>query len=183
MTHKNTIKATLLTALIAPISLPSASLQSSEWQAPNPCRSDAGFNDFDFWLGSWSVTDSNTNKLAGTNKITKVENGCLILEHWTSATGGTGQSINYYNPLTKRWRQVWVASAGYSIDFSGSIKDGSMIMEGNIFYYNNSRTYPFRGTWTPIEGGYVRQSFEQFDPSSNSWQPWFDGLYKKVMSE
>ena len=58
-----------------------------------PCSQDA-YKQFDFWLGTWEVSTPN-GAVAGTNEITSEENGCLILEAWTSATGGTGQSYNY----------------------------------------------------------------------------------------
>lgn len=154
-------------------------------QTPPPlmCETDPAFRDFDFWLGDWRVTATQGGQFAGTNRITKVENSCLIREEWTSVgNGGTGQSINYYNPLTKKWRQVWVSggAGGYSIDYEGGLKEGSMVMEGTIYYYAQATEFPFRGTWTPNEDGTVRQFFEQFDPEANQWNPWFDGLYVRA---
>lgn len=65
--------------------------------APLDCAGSAEHRQFDFWLGEWLVADAKGTP-QGLNRITMAENGCLLVEQWTSATGGTGQSMNYYDP-------------------------------------------------------------------------------------
>jgi hypothetical protein len=121
------------------------------------------------------VHDPN-DTLAGHNTITAVQRGCALEEQWQSVRGGTGHSINYYQSGDDRWRQVWI-DAGYSvIDISGGLRDGAMVQEGSIHYLNTGKTHPFRGTWTPLEDGRVRQFFQQRD-DKGEWQTWFDGFY------
>lgn len=145
------------------------------------CKTDPAFRAFDFWVGDWTVTNRANGKLAGTNKITLIEDGCALREEWINTAGGTGQSLNYYNPATGKWRQIWISagSGGYSIDYDGTVKDGTMKMEGTIYYYAQGTTAPFRGAWTPEADGTVRQLFEQYDSTTKSWQVWFDGLYER----
>lgn len=69
---------------------------------PRPCAA-AEFRQFDFWLGQWDVFNPAGQKI-GTNSITSIDGGCVLLESWTSARGGTGHSFNFYEPATKRWR-------------------------------------------------------------------------------
>ena len=38
--------------------------------------------------------------------------------------------------------------------------------------------HPFRGRWTPLEDGRVRQLFQQQD-DEGVWQTWFDGYYSR----
>jgi len=140
------------------------------------CDFDISFNAFDFWLGNWKVFDNETGELAGTNSIQKLEAGCLVLEKWTSAAGGTGTSVNYYNPVTKQWRQLWVSAGRYSIDIVGGLQDGSMQLTGSIYNFGGGEDR-FRGTWTPAEDGSVRQFFEQFNAGTQEWDVWFDGRY------
>ena len=46
---------------------------------------------------------------------------------WTSIQGGTGSSMNYFDPVERQWRQLWVAG-GYSIDYTGGLNEtGSMV--------------------------------------------------------
>ena len=143
------------------------------------CAADPAFRAFDFWIGAWRVIDQTTGNHAGTNIIKSVEAGCALQENWRNTAGITGRSINYYNPITKKWRQLWVAAGAYSIDIEGTFHNGSMQLEGTIAYYGTLQSFPFKGRWTPILDGSVRQYFEQYDPSQQQWQPWFDGLYTK----
>lgn len=150
-------------------------------KAPEPiCESKQGFFDFDFWLGEWNVyTNDDKRVFQGSNSITRHHKNCLIMENWTSAQGGTGSSMNYYDPVEDQWRQLWVAG-GYSIDYTGGLdENGAMSLAGSINYYKSGKSFPFRGTWTPNDDGSVRQFFEQFNPETKSWAVWFDGVYVK----
>ena len=43
-----------------------------------------------------------------------------------------GMSMNYYDSLTEKWRQVWIAS-NYSIDIGGGLNEvGAMVLEGQL---------------------------------------------------
>jgi hypothetical protein len=148
---------------------------------PKPlCETEEHFNDFNFWVGEWNVySNDEARTLQGTNSITKHHNNCLIMENWTSVQGGTGRSMNYYDPVEDLWRQLWVAG-GYSIDYTGGLDaDGAMVLAGKINYYSAGNSLAFRGKWTPNADGSVRQFFEQQNPDTSEWSVWFDGLYVK----
>lgn len=150
-------------------SLP-AQEQASETGIPakSICKTGAHFSDFDFWIGEWNVYSNDEKKtFQGSNSVTRQHKDCLVMENWTSATGGDGSSMSYYDPVEDQWRQLWVAG-GYSIDYSGGLNDsGSMILTGKINYYKTDQSNRFRGTWTPNADGSVRQFFERFDPQEN----------------
>ncbi len=74
-------------------------------QDAQPACTDDIYRAFDFWLGEWDVALPNGDR-AGVNSITAEENGCLVLERWRSASGGTGQSYNFYDPAAAQWRQL-----------------------------------------------------------------------------
>jgi len=97
---------------------------------PTPCIKDVHYQDFDFWLGDWDVYDGKGN-LVGKNLIEKKFTNCLITESWQSSSNTPGFSMNYYNPVTKKWTQKWVSN-GAVIEYSGNIVDGSMILEGTL---------------------------------------------------
>ena len=148
-------------------------------QAQNICQTDERFSQFDFWLGYWRVTDPSGNHV-GDNRVEKVEGDCLIKEHWTNVQGQTGFSMNYFNPVSGVWRQVWVSAPGVEIDYEGGLNaEGAMVLEGTIDYFSAGNSAPFRGTWSLNEDGTVRQLFEQYDSSSEQWTIWFDGLYTR----
>jgi len=146
--------------------------------APACTTQDAPYRDFDFWIGHWEVFDPESSRKLGENRITRREGGCLIVERWESAGGGTGMSMNFYDPLQDAWRQVWQSAAGF-IDYTGGLDDeGRMVLEGTIHYNARGTSRPFRGRWTPRDDGTVLQEFWQRDPASGEWQQWFVGEYR-----
>ena len=143
-----------------------------------PCAHQQGFQDFDFWVGEWDVHLAN-GALAGSNIIEAVERGCALTERWTSANGGTGMSINYFDKARGEWVQVWNAEGGSQIVIRGGMTDDGMAMEGYIHYVGNGTTAPFRALWTPLPDGRVRQYFEQSNDDGDTWVPWFEGFYTR----
>lgn len=176
-----------LLALMIPgfLAIPAAAQEPQETDTvrPAPCADNPRFRDFDFWLGKWRVTDNASGNLAGHNEIVAEESGCVLVETWRGHKGSTGQSMNFFNPLMNEWRQLWVSgsSGGYAIDIAGGLSPaGAMVLEGEIFYFGAGNRFAFRGTWTPLDDGAVRQFFEQFDPESQAWNSWFDGRYARM---
>lgn len=88
-----------LLASIAALAAATPALAETETPAPAaqqmPCT-DKVFQDFDFWIGEWDVTDPK-GVAQGTNTITREEYGCLLVEHWVNTAGQTGQSYNFYS--------------------------------------------------------------------------------------
>lgn len=140
-----------------------------------PCAGEP-YRAFDFWLGNWQVTQAD-GQVAGHNTITVEQQGCVLVERWQGSQGGTGVSLNFYDPLAQQWRQVWV-SPGVQIDIAGGMADGSMVLEGHIRYLAESRSVPFRGTWKALPDGRVRQYFEE-SREPGVWVPWFEGYYSR----
>lgn len=153
--------------------------QAQNQAPPSPCaEADSHYRDFDFWLGDWEVFAAANDQKAGENSISRAEGDCVLIERWTGATGGTGQSYNFYDPSAKKWTQIWVSGSSI-IRIHGGIEEGEMRLVGDIVYHRTGQSAPFKGTWTPLEDGSVRQHFEQFDAESDSWKPWFTGIYRK----
>ena len=147
-------------------------------QQPFDCNNSPPHRQFDFWLGDWEVRDAE-GKLGGHNRITAEQKGCVLQEQWRSQRGGTGQSLNYYDPQSGKWRQLWLDAGASIIDISGGLENGSMVLEGSIYYLGAKTEKPFRGTWTLLEDGRVRQFFQEKD-AEDKWQTWFEGFYSRV---
>jgi hypothetical protein len=148
----------------------------------SPCTLDGGpARDFDFWIGHWQVHHPDSDQILGQNRISRREDGCLLLEEWTGASGGTGTSMNFHDSEQGQWRQVW-QSAQILIELAGNLDDeGRMVMEGYVHYHVRALRHPFRGRWTPNDDGSVLQEFwEQRDGSD--WTPWFSGIYRPIDS-
>ena len=153
-------------------------LTAAGQQKPFDCNNSPPHRQFDFWLGEWEVRDG-AGKLGGHNRITAEQNGCVVEEQWRSLKGGTGQSLNYYSPQSGKWHQLWLDAGASIIDISGGLDGGSMVLEGSIYYLASQAEKPFRGTWTLLEDGRVRQFFQEQDASGN-WQTWFEGFYSRA---
>lgn len=143
-----------------------------------PCQTDPDFAAFDFWVGDWDVHVA-TGKFAGSNRIEKAERGCVLIESWQSATGTTGMSINYLDKAADEWVQIWNDGGGNQINIRGGMTDEGMLLEGTIHYVASGTTAPFRGLWTPLPDGRVRQFFEQSNDGGKTWVPWFEGFYSR----
>jgi hypothetical protein len=162
------LASTLVTLAAAPIA-------GAQQTRPQGC-SEAMHDDFDFWVGEWNVYAPDDGPYQGQNSITRTQGGCLIAERWNGASGSTGESMNFYDPLVGAWRQVWV-SPGNFIDYTGGLNDdGAMELTGEIYYPGNGVRAPFRGVWTLQEDDSVRQHFQQ-QGSDGSWSDWFVGVY------
>jgi hypothetical protein len=148
-------------------------------EAAYPCEHDDKFRDFDFWVGEWDVHDG-SGQLAGHNVIESSQHGCVLVENWTSATGGTGMSMNWLDHDRDEWVQIWIDSSGGQIDIRGGLTDEGMRLTGKIHYTGNNTTAPFRGLWTLMPDGRVRQFFEQSNDGGETWQPWFEGFYSRA---
>ncbi len=142
--------------------------------AAGPCEERAEYRQFDFWVGEWRVFTAD-GQLAGTNRIEKLLNGCLLLEHWRSVQGGEGRSINYFDPGARRWVQAWVDAQGTVIAVQGALDGGVMRFSGD-HVYPDGRRERFRMTFTPQADGRVRQFIEQ-SKDGGAWYVWFDGMY------
>jgi len=165
-----------LVALLLSATLPG----HAKSKPPFDCSASGPHRAFDFWLGKWSVSDS-SGKIQGQNEIRAIQNGCALEEQWVSASGGTGQSINYYHPGRNEWHQLWNDGGASIIDIRGSLREGVMRLEGTIYYLDKGVEKDFRGSWTPLQDGRVRQFFEERD-ENGEWQVWFEGFYSRVLS-
>jgi hypothetical protein len=142
--------------------------------APRPCSA-AAYRQFDFWLGSWSVTRPD-GKTAGTNRITRILGGCALREQWRGAGGSSGTSLNVYDADAKLWRQTWVDDRGGVLLLTGGLRNGRMVLEGDT-PAPGGKTVRQRITWTPMPDGRVRQFWDSSSDGGKTWKSEFDGLY------
>lgn len=132
---------------------------------------------FDFWVGRWTVTDTAGREI-GSNEITRIAGGCGLREHWTSARGGEGLSLNAWQPLLGVWTQFWVGS-GVVLHLTGGLDDeGRMVMEGDRRMPNGDARD--RITWEPLPSGAVRQSWDVSADGGETWRRLFEGIYRRA---
>ena len=148
-----------------------------------PCSS-AEYRQFDFWLGDWNVQDAAGNP-AGTNRITSIQGGCVLLESWSGAKGGSGTStsFNMYFSADRKWRQTWVDNQGGRLDLSGGLQAGMMVLEGESPSQKDpAKLVKQRITWEK-KGENVRQLWQASRDEGKTWQVLFDGLYVRAKAK
>lgn len=147
-----------------------------------PCDHDEAFSAFDFWVGEWDVHGVG-GTYAGSNIIESTQRGCVLIENWSSASGGGGMSINYLDKVSGEWVQIWNDASGSQINIRGGITEEGMLLVGTIHYVASKSTLPFRGLWTPLPDGRVRQYFEQSSDNGETWTSWFEGFYTRKSTQ
>jgi len=142
-----------------------------------PCMYSDQARQFDFWIGEWDVFNPQGQK-AGTSVIHQISDGCGILENWTGTRGGSGKSINFYDPASRKWYQYWMGANGIPSRYAGIYQDGAMRYEGErVSVANKSRT---RLTFFNLDANTVRQLAEQSGDDGKTWTTTYDFKYVRT---
>ena len=75
-----------------------------------------------------------------------------------------------------KWRQIWVADGGNSLDYTGEFRNGAMRFEGWTRGPQGERVLQ-KLTFTPFGTDTVRQTFEASSDSGRTWRVTFDARY------
>jgi hypothetical protein len=88
-------------------------------------------NDFDFWIGSWQVTDPSDGS-TGRNTVRRILGGKVLEERFTfpGPDGKTFRGRSHTAHVDGRgWCQTWVDSTGLYLDFVGGVVGDIMRLE------------------------------------------------------
>ncbi len=152
--------------------------QAQPTSAPPPACTGAEHRQFDFWLGEWEVrSGTNPGTLQGTSWIERSPNGCWITEHWHSARGSDGSSLNAWDAQYQVWRQFWTGADGVVLRLEGGLRDGAMLMHGELPKTGGGLQRQ-RIRWTPRRDGSVTQQWDTSDDGGRTWQTSFLGVYR-----
>lgn len=126
------------------------------------------------------VFDTVEKKL-GENSIVKLEDQCILSEHWRSTAGGTGRSFNYYDPSDSTWNQLWLDKQGTILKLKGKAESNSMILKSGWVQGQGGAKYYNRITWKKNEDESVLQLWEIMGPSDVVLSVAFKGIYRRKM--
>jgi hypothetical protein len=146
-----------------------------------PCMGDSTARAFDFWVGEWDVYVNGTTQAAGRSRIDRVSGGCAILENWAGNTSffaapSDGKSLNFVDPATQKWRQVWMGSGGGLTTYEdGEYRDGAL----RFVYDNQTPRGRVKGRFMFFNLGpnRVRQLQESTPDEGKTWQTVYDFIY------
>ena len=150
--------------------------ESAAIAPPAPQCATAEHRQFDFWVGTWTVTTPD-GRAAGTNRIERVLGGCALLEQWSGAGGSRGTSLNYWDAGERAWFQSWIDDQGQPLRIRGGMREGRMVLEGESA--DTGGVVRHRIAWTPLAEGRLRQHWERSDDGGRTWTTSFDGVYAR----
>ena len=140
-----------------------------------PCDTMPSARQFDFWIGEWDVYNPE-KQLAGTNVIQKILGGCALMENWTGTFGGTGKSLNWFNPGAGYWQQTWVSDRAFTQEYREGRLDGTTLR-----FLGDQKTAQgvqrVRLSFTPLAANRVRQHAESSSDGGTTWATVYDFLY------
>lgn len=141
--------------------------------APKGCA-DTRAHQFDFWIGTWDVTNVD-GSVAGRNRIEPILDGCVLQETWAGVSASAGTSLNFFDTTRGKWRQFWVWREGTTLELEGGLINGAMVLEGDSV--GDGKPARNRITWT-ARAGTVQQLWEISMDNGKSWKMLFDGTYR-----
>lgn len=173
----------LLGAVFATLLVPSPLTAPVQAQAaatsPPACASDH-HRAFDFWIGTWEVTAAGQDQPSAVNRITREHGGCVLREDYSHKGGYTGMSMSFYDSSRAKWHQTWIGVDGSALFIEGGLNDrGEMVLSNRDTPYYQDGMAINRITWTPLDGGTVRQHWQASQDGGATWNTVFDGVYVK----
>jgi tetratricopeptide (TPR) repeat protein len=153
-------------------------LRAKAFAAAYPCMNNAQARQFDFWIGDWDVYRTGTNMLQGHSAIENASGGCMILENWYSVVGPyKGKSMNFVDPATGKWRQVWIGSDGTPGEFSNGVYKDSVMQFESETHDTAGRKIIGRFRFFNLASDRVRQFKESSPDNGNTWTTDYDLTY------
>ncbi|HQR04643.1 MAG: hypothetical protein JSR19_13060 [Proteobacteria bacterium] len=138
-----------------------------------PCR-DAGYRDFDFWIGRWQVSTAE-GAVIGHNHISSIAGGCGLMEEWSGADGGNGKSLIVYLPEHRQWRQLWTASSGEHSDRTGGASADGMVLGDPP-----GAPHQGRDILRAVSPDELRQTEQVSEDGGRHWTTVFTGIYRRL---
>jgi hypothetical protein len=143
-----------------------------------PCATDMNRRKLDFWVGDWDV-ESVVGQPAGHSVVEPFSGGCGLLENWTDLRGGTGKSINAYNPTLRHWEQLWVGQFGAVTEYRDSAWHGDTLEYDAEFDDASGRHVRARLFLAPRGDGTVSQMQRQSYDDGKTWTTAYSLVYKR----
>jgi hypothetical protein len=137
------------------------------------------YHQLDYWIGDWDTfeTDAPDGASVARARVEPVAQGCAIHELYEQTDGLIGDSLLSYDPVRKQWQQTWVTNRGSIMVIVGNVKDGALVLEGEV-HLKDGKSVMQRITWKSHQKG-VRESAVLSKDGGKTWTPAFDVLFVK----
>ena len=144
----------------------SATVAASAQTANTPPSPPAQNRQFDFWIGTWSLTWEGGT---GTNTIRRECDGAVVVEDFAAQTGSAlkGMSVSVFDARAGQWRQAWVDNQGSYLDFTGGLEGDRMVLsrKANV----QGKDIVQRMVWYNIAQDTFDWNWERSDDEGKTW--------------
>jgi hypothetical protein len=156
-----------------PVAAAPAAAAPAPAAAPPPVSgacSDGPYRQFDFWIGDWTAYEPGGADVLAHVKVSRLADGCGLLEEVTPAKGPSSAALIVYDPDATLWRRQSVTGDGALVSLQGGMQEGEMALEGDQSTGGGHGLA--RVTWK-VEGGVVSESGQK-STDGKDWSTWFD---------
>lgn len=136
---------------------------------------------FDFWVGEWEATYVMGGKQGQSrNRITKVLDGCALLEEFDGAPGTplVGRSYSAYDRAANAWKQTWVDNQGSYLDFVGGFADGRMVLSRETM--RNAKPVKQRMVFQDIQADRFKWLWQASTDGGATWTTGWEIDYRRA---
>ena len=132
----------------------------------------------DFWLGDWDLTYGDGGK--GHNRITRILDGCVVLEEFTGAPGTklNGRSVSMFDRASRKWKQTWVDDSGAYLDFTGGLESGRMIFAREA--ERGGQRFRQRMVFQDITAERLEWLWQRSDDEGATWKTLWQIQYRRI---
>ena len=137
---------------------------------------------FDFWVGEWELSYVEDGKPGKSrNHVSKVLDGCAILEEFSGAPGTKldGRSYSTFDRLTGKWKQTWVDNTANYLDFTGGMVDGRMVLSREMTGRDGQRISQ-RMVFQDIRRDGLKWLWQRSEDGGRTWSTQWEIDYRRV---
>jgi hypothetical protein len=150
-------------------------------QAPAKGCDSPESHQMDFWVGDWDATYMQGGASAKSrNRVTKVLDGCAILEEFTGPPGIPldGRSYSVFDRTTGEWKQTWVDNTGGYLDFVGSVVDGNRVFARE--FQRQGKTIRQRMVFRDVKPEAFKWLWQRSEDGGATWITGWEIDYRRV---
>jgi hypothetical protein len=149
---------------------------AAETSKATPCSA-AEYRQFDFFVGNWDGFEMEKPQVkVARNRVTRILDGCVVLEDYQGTDGSHGQSFSIYDVSRKVWHQTWVTNRGVLLVIEGGLRGDEMVLSGTDRTADGKERL-VRGVWKVVSGG-VRETAVRSVDGGKTWTAWFDMIFR-----
>lgn len=143
--------------------------------------------DFDFWLGTWTLTWEGGR---GTNRIRRILGGCVIEEQFTGHMGDgsvyRGRSYTVYDASDEVWRQTWVDDRGGYLEFTQP-DSTEMLPQDHMVLARTKESEKgvqhFRMVWRDVRADRLTWHWQRRSSPDTTWKTLWSIRYEKASAD